>query len=102
MLRVSTRGNCEEHALVVPLIFLYFAQGTETSSQIFYNLPNVFMQYKYANYLSPNYPPQREGTLSFQLIKQRSDFAFKFYSRDVTNVSAFAIPLQDFLQLSNL
>jgi hypothetical protein len=53
------------------------------------------MQYKYANYSSPNYTAQGEGKVQFRLIKQRGDFAFAFFSGDITNVSLLsqAFPL---------
>lgn len=49
------------------------------------------LQYKYANHSSPNYVTDGEGSVSFRLIKQRADFAFGFFSGDITNVG-FLIP----------
>lgn len=43
------------------------------------------IKYKYANYLSPDYLVHGEGSVTFRLVKQRSDFAFGFFSGDITN-----------------
>ncbi|KAG0631433.1 hypothetical protein M758_1G252900 [Ceratodon purpureus] len=43
------------------------------------------IKYKYANYSSPNYVIDGEGSVTFRLVKQRSDFAFGFFSGDITN-----------------
>jgi hypothetical protein len=43
------------------------------------------IKYKYANYSSPNYVTQGEGSVTFRLIKQRADYAFGLFSGGITN-----------------
>ncbi len=47
------------------------------------------MQFQYANYSSPHYVSTGKGSLTFRLINQRYDFAFGFFSGDLTNVCHF-------------
>jgi hypothetical protein len=47
------------------------------------------LQFQYANFSSPDYVKTGSGMLTFRLIKQRADFAFGFFSGDLTDVSSF-------------
>jgi hypothetical protein len=47
------------------------------------------LQFQYANFSSPDYVKTGSGFLTFRLIKQRADFAFGFFSGDLTDVSSF-------------
>jgi hypothetical protein len=49
----------------------------------------LVMQFQYANYSSPHYVSTGKGSLTFRLINQRYDFAFGFFSGDLTNVCHF-------------
>jgi hypothetical protein len=47
------------------------------------------IKFQYANFSSPDYVKTGSGLLTFRLIKQRADFAFGFFSGDLTDVSSF-------------
>jgi len=44
------------------------------------------LQYKYANYTSPNYTKTGKGSMKFHLIKQRSDISFALFTGGISNV----------------
>ncbi|CAM6015305.1 unnamed protein product [Sphagnum balticum] len=43
------------------------------------------IKFQYANFSSPDYVKTGSGSLTFRLIKQRADFAFGFFSGDLTD-----------------
>lgn len=49
------------------------------------------IKYQYANYSSPKYKNDGNGVLKFQLINQRSDFAFALFSGGLSNPKLVAV-----------
>lgn len=45
------------------------------------------LQFQYANFASKDYVKTGKGSLTFRLIKQRADFAFGFFSGNLSNVN---------------